>query len=210
MAEVRHTRSHAIAGLVMGIGAGVVMLGTLFPLFRVSGGSVPATLWSALGLRLDGATLAFDTGFRMYVVLTAVWVLLMGVALVLTWVRFVGPVWRVAALVGLSATSFISFVLWSLSIDPLSAVGRPSWFADAVPALVAGLRGATLDPGVGLWLLTVGSAVGVLAAFVPAFHTHRVVKSHNSARGLDPGWYPAPNSRRRTRYWDGEKWTVGA
>ncbi|QIM21248.1 DUF2510 domain-containing protein [Phycicoccus sp. HDW14] len=210
MAEVRHTRSHAIAGVAMGLGAVLVMLGTLFPMLRVSGGSVSATLWGAMGLQLDHGAVALAGSFRTYVVLTAVWAGLMGIALVLTQVRYVGPVWRVAALVGLSAAAFVAFVLWALVLDPITVVGRPTWFTGNAPLLVSGLRGATLEAGVGLWLLTVGCAVAVLAAFVPAFHTHRVIKTHNSARGLEPGWYPAPNSRRRTRYWDGEKWTVGA
>ncbi len=108
------------------------------------------------------------------------------------------------------SAAFTAFVFWVLVLDPITVVGRPTWFTADAPLLVSSLRGATLEAGVGLYLLTIGTAVGVLAALVPAFHTHRVVKSHNSARGLEPGWYPAPNSRRRTRYWDGEKWTVGA
>ncbi|MBM6399016.1 DUF2510 domain-containing protein [Phycicoccus sonneratiae] len=210
MAEVRHTRSHAIAGVAMGAGAALAMAGTLFPVFRVSGGSVPPELWSALGLGLDDGAVSLAGSFRSYVVLTAVWAGVMGIALVLTRVKYVGPVWRVAALIGLSAAAFVAFVMWVLVLDPLSVVGRPTWFTADAPLLVSGLRGATLEAGLGLWLLTVGTCVGVLAALVPAFHTHRVVKTHNSSRGLEPGWYPAPNSRRRTRYWDGEKWTVGA
>ncbi len=211
MAEVRHTRSHAIAGLTLGLGAVLVMLGTLFPVFHVTGGRVPHSLWSALGLRLRDGSVGFDGSFRTYVVLTAVWALLMGLALVLTRVKYVGPVWRVAALVALAATSFIAFVLWLVVLDPMRLLGRPVWFASVAPALVGDLRGATVDAAVGLWLFTVGSALGVLATLVPAFYTHRTVKTHTSARGgLEPGWYPAPNSRSRTRYWDGEKWTVGA
>lgn len=210
MAEVRHTRSHAIAGVAMGLGAALVMVGTLFPVFSVSGGSVTPQLWGVLGMQVDDGAVSLAGSFRTYVVLTAVWAGLMGIALILTKVKYVGPVWRVAALIGLSAAAFTAFVFWVLVLDPITVVGRPTWFSVDAPLLVSSLRGATLEAGVGLYLLTVGTAIGVLAALVPAFHTHRVVKSHNSARGLEPGWYPAPNSRRRTRYWDGEKWTVGA
>ena len=49
------------------------------------------------------------------------------------------------------------------------------------------------------------------AALVPTFHTRRVIKDATKGGGtLAPGWYPSPHHRRRHRYWDGEKWTVGA
>ncbi|HMM93805.1 DUF2510 domain-containing protein [Phycicoccus sp.] len=212
MAEVRHSRSHAIAGLTMGLGAGIVMLGTLLPVFSVSGDPVPDGIWGPLGLHARAGTVGFDAPFRSYITITGAWVLLMGVALIITRIRYVGPVWRVAALVGLASTSFITFVLWVLVLRPLDVLGRPTWFTDSAPVVVDALHGSTLDAGLGLYVLTVGCTVGVLAALVPAFHTRRIVKDMggSSRNGLAPGWYPAPHSRRRTRYWDGEKWTVGA
>ncbi|QKE85302.1 DUF2510 domain-containing protein [Arthrobacter sp. NEB 688] len=211
MAQVRHTRSHVVAGLTLGLGAAIVMLGTLLPVYTVDRGTVAPRVWALLGLRPDGASVRLDDSFRTYLLMTGAWALLMGIALIITRMRFVGVVWRLAAVVGLTAGSFVTFAFWVLVLRPGASVGRPSWFAAAAPEVVDAFSDATVDAGVGLYVLTVGCAVGVLAALVPTFHTRRVIKDANSAGGgLAPGWYASPTSRRRHRYWDGEKWTVGA
>ncbi|GIL35776.1 DUF2510 domain-containing protein [Phycicoccus sp. DTK01] len=211
MSQVRHRRSHAVAGLTLSLGSAVVMLGTLLPVYTVGRGAVAPDVWAALGLRADGTSVRLADGFREYLVLSGAVALLMGVALILTRLRFVGGVWRLAALVGLMAGSFVTFAFWMLLFDPGAAVGRPSWFAESAPAVLDAFSATTVDAGVGLYVLTVGCATGVLAALVPTFHTRRVIKDATKGGGtLAPGWYPSPHHRRRHRYWDGEKWTVGA
>ncbi|MBT9255707.1 DUF2510 domain-containing protein [Phycicoccus sp. MAQZ13P-2] len=211
MSQVRHRMSHAAAGLTLALGAAVAMLGTLLPVYTVRPGTVPARVWSVLWLRADGSAVHLDDSLRTYLLVTAAWALLMGVALILTRVRYVGAVWRLAAVVGLSAASFVTFAFWVLVFRPGASVGRPSWFAATAPEVVDAFAATTVDAGLGLYVLTVGCAVGVLAALVPTFHTRRVVKdATQGGRALAPGWYPSPNGRRRHRYWDGEKWTVGA
>ena len=102
MAEVRHSRSHAIAGLTMGLGAGLVMLGTLLPGTPCRGGRVPAR---PLGCRSASsprtASIGFGGPFRTYIdahrrVGAGSW----GSPWSSPRCRTSGPVWRVAALIG--------------------------------------------------------------------------------------------------------------
>ncbi len=210
MAEVRQRRSHAVAGLSLGVAAGLVTIATMFPVFSVTGSTVSPPEWDALGITVDGSVAQFDVSFQLFLLVNAGWIALMGLALLLTRIRFVGVVWRAAALVSLFASSAVALFLWRFITDPSAAGGDPTWFQDVAPRLAAGLADATLEPGLGLYLLFAGSLLGLLATFVPSFRTQKVVRTHDAKHGLAPGWYPEPNSRARTRYWDGEKWTVGA
>ncbi len=210
MAEVRQRRSHAIAGLALGVAAGLVTAATFFPVFSVTGSKVSPPQWDALGITVTGSVAQFAVSFRVFLILNAAWIALMGLALLLTRIRYVGAVWRVAALVSLVATAILSLFLWRFIADPAAAAGDPTWFRRIAPDVASALTDATLDPGLGLYLLLGGSVFGLLAAFIPAFRTEKTVRTDDAKKGLAPGWYPEPNSRARTRYWDGEKWTVGA
>ncbi len=210
MAEVRQRRSHAIAGLALGVAAGLMTAATLFPVFSVTSSKVSPPQWDAMGISVNGAVAHFAVNLKLFLVLNAGWVALMGLALLLTRIRYVGTVWRVAALISLLAATVLALFLWRFIADPGAAAGDPTWFREIAPDVASGLTNATLDPGIGLYMLLGGSVFGVLAAFVPAFRTEKVIRTDDAKDGLAPGWYPEPNSRARTRYWDGEKWTVGA
>ncbi len=169
-------------------------------------------MWARAGAARGRPSVRLADGFREYLVLSGAGSRAHGGRVILTRLRFVGGVWRLAALVGLMAGSFVTFAFWMLLFDPGAAVGRPSWFAESAPAVLDAFSATTVDAGVGLYVLTVGCATGVLAALVPTFHhAARHIKDATKGGGtLAPGWYPSPHHRRRHRYWDGEKWTVGA
>ncbi len=91
----------------------------------------------------------------------------------------------------------------------------------AVPLTVAGVcalaavidaadiwnRSDLIQPGWGLWLVLVASAV--LAATCIALLTRPPARQapEPQAAAPEPGWYPDPQGEGRLRYWNGRMWT---
>ncbi len=134
--------------------------------------------------------------------------------LFMTRVRGVGLLWRLIALVAVVAPVGIAVVAWQVVDDPASLVADGEGFwgqaAGFSAQLAESLSVAQASPGVGLWLLTAGCAVSVIAVLIPA---SRSVESTEPAigpravSGPPAGWYPAPDGARGLRFFDGHNWT---
>lgn len=184
-------------------------------------GSIAAVWGRLAGLQLNGA-LGFDHALapgpeegdvRPAIFAAAAVLAVAALLLFITRVRGVGLLWRLLALAATAVPAWIAVVAWEVVENPASLVtdgdgaGRGIEFTVQAAAV---LGVAQASPGVGLWLLTAGSALAVIAVLIPA--SRSVEPMHRSfepatAGGSPAGWYPAPDGQGRLRFFDGYAWT---
>ncbi|WP_139228914.1 DUF2510 domain-containing protein [Blastococcus tunisiensis] len=139
--------------------------------------------------------------------------------LFVTRVPGLGVLWRVLALAALVLLGLTAVTAWSVVNDPASVVADPDTLAgqgfETGVALLEALGFAVVEPGVGLWLLTAGSAIAGIGVLVPATRSRTVAALPHAvsmppppgAGGLPPGWYPDQFDPRCVRFFDGRHWT---
>jgi len=137
--------------------------------------------------------------------------------LFVTRVPVVGMLWRFMALATVVGLGAISVPAWGVVNNPASGLADPASSAQAgrlgtSVAQASGLLG--VEPGRGLWLLTIGCATAGIGALIPALRgrTREPVESapsglRRSSMEMSPGWYPDQLDGGLVRFFDGVRWT---
>jgi hypothetical protein len=119
-----------------------------------------------------------------------------------------------AGLLGLAAAAG-----WGVVDDPASVVADPESATGTILGLGVSIGEffgvATLRPGLGLWLLTVGAGFAAIGALIPAARGRIVDAPGAPMAGYPPshpgpmaaGWYPDQIDGRFVRFFDGVRWT---
>ena len=217
---VRQRRNSSAAGAVLLFGAALIAFSGTQPWAQ---GNIGAVWAQSAGLGVNGA-LGFDhllvPGPAEGDVRPAIFggAAVMAVAALLlfrTRVRGVGLLWRVMALLAVAAPAWIAAVAWQVVDNPASLMSDGDGFWGRTAELGAqnaeSLAVAQASPGMGLWLLTAGSATSVIAVLIPASRSVEHAGSlggPGSVAGPPAGWYPAPDGvPGRLRFFDGYAWT---
>jgi hypothetical protein len=216
------TRNHSVAGVAVLAGAAMIALGAT----RAWGtGAVTLRGWVA-DADPEGS-LGFDLLPGPGSHYGDVTPLLMGGAAVLgmsallllvTRVPVVGILWRFLALATVAGVGAISVPAWSSVNAPASVAdpGFPSAQTLDLAVSVAQSSGLLdIQPGPGLWLLTIGCGIAGIGALVPAIRGRTVEVEaatpaglRRSSTGTAPGWYPDQVDRAFVRFFDGVRWTA--
>jgi hypothetical protein len=215
----QETRNHSVAGVVVLAGAAMIAFGATQPWAT---GAVTLRAWvrdvtprSAWGFDL---LLGPDGQYGDVTPLLIGGVAVLGVSallLLVTRVPVVGILWRLLAVTTVVGLGLISVPAWGVVNDPPSVVGdpgSPTGEAFGLAASVAqssGLLG--VEPGVGLWLLTIGTGVAGIGALVPAIRgrtpeVEAALPSSTAVR-MPAGWYPDQLEGSIVRFFDGVRWT---
>jgi hypothetical protein len=219
------TRNHSVAGVALLAGATGIAVGATQP-------------WATDAMTLEAwvagaaprGSLGFDRLLGPDGQYGDVTPLLLGGAAVLgvsalllfvTRVPSVGVLWRLPAVTTVVGLGAISVPAWSAVHDPTSVVADPESPRGALRGAGTSVAAAAgvldVQPGPGLWLLTIGCAVAGIGALVPAVRGRRIVLDAPAPSGLrrpastgvrrPPGWYPDQSDGTFVRFFDGVRWT---
>lgn len=218
----QQTRNHSVAGVALLAGAAMIAFGATQ---AWATGATPLVGRMA-GLAPDGS-LGFDLLLGPGGQLGDVKPLLLGGAAVLavsalllflTRVPVLGVLWRLLALATVGGLGLASAAAWSVVKNPTSVLADGEWPVGQVHGMgtsVAQSFGVLdIQPGRGLWLLTIGCGVAGIGALIPAMRGRTVEVDPSGPTGLrraptelPPGWYPDQLDRGLVRFFDGAKWT---
>jgi hypothetical protein len=220
----QNTRNHAVAGTALLIGAAVSA-------FAANQAWVSADATVPLG-RYAGVGVTRSLGFDHFVTPGGaggdVTPLLMGGAAALavlalllfaTRIPGLGVLWRLVALVTAGLLGLTAAAGWGVINDPVSVLADPESSAGTILGLGLSIaeffKAASVGPGLGLWLLTVGAVVAAIGALIPAARGRSVELPTVPVAPFQPphpgpmpaGWYPDQMDRRFVRFFDGVRWT---
>jgi hypothetical protein len=210
-------------------GAAIMAFGATKPWVALSG-AVP---WGKLaGLQL-GHSLGFDQvvlqgptliNAKGLVLGATLFVAIMSAVLLVTHTPGVGVVWRAISFVGTGLVAAVCAGCWMFVNNPVSTLtgGDDSLGSTILGGLQTALEDANMasvEPALGLWLVTIGGAIAVLGSLIPAFKTTvyrpgpppSVLMPPMSAAQIGPmsaGWYPDQSDRKLMRWFDGNWWTT--
>jgi hypothetical protein len=221
---VEDTRNHTVAGIGLLIGSAVsafgasqawVSLGATAPLGQNAG------LGGHLSLGFDHfRTPSGDSGnLKPLLIGGAVALAVLALLLFATRIPGLGLLWRLVALMIAGLLGLTAAAGWGVINDPASVIADPE--SSAGPIIGLGLSiaeffgAASVEPGLGLWLLTVGAGVAAIGALIPATRGRNVVTPsapvaafQSPNPGPKPaGWYPDQMDGRFVRFFDGARWT---
>jgi hypothetical protein len=139
--------------------------------------------------------------------------------LFVTRIPVLGILWRLLALATVLGLGVISVPAWGAVNDPATMAADPTSHSGRALGLGASVAGSSglldIEPGLGLWLLTIGIAVAGIGAVVPAIRGRTremdaVEPSglRRSYTGATPGWYPDQLDAGLVRFFDGVRWTA--
>jgi hypothetical protein len=218
----QQTRNHSVAGVALLVGAAAIAFAATQPWITGAG-----ALWG----RLAGITVNGSLGFDLLVapggehgdvkpVLFGCAAALAVLALLLfvTRVPGLGVLWRFLALATLVLVGFTAWAAWSVVGSPASVVADPDSLPgqglDIAVDIAETIGVATIRPGLGLWVLTIGFGVTGIGALIPASRgtgsvTDRRIPIEPQSLGaaMPPGWYPDQFDARFVRFFDGNRWT---
>jgi hypothetical protein len=208
----QQTRNHSVAGVALLGGAAMIALGATRPWVTGDEPLLGAASGDALGFdQLLGPGGRFGNVEPLLLGGAAV----LGVSaalLFLTQVPVLGVLWRLPALATAVGLGLTSAAVWRVVNDPTSVMTDPGTPAGQVLGL-----GASIEPGLGLWLLTIGSVLAAVGTLIPARRSRTLVPEAPAPSGLRrapvgdrlwPGWYPDQLDRGLVRFFDGRQWTA--
>jgi hypothetical protein len=219
----QQTRNHSVAGVAVLAGAATIAFATT---------QAWVTGVATLGGWVAGATPEGSLGFDRLIEpgnrYGDVTPLLLGGAAVLgvsalllfvTRIPVLGILWRLLALATVLGLGVISVPAWGAVNDPATMAADPTSHSGRALGLGASVAGSSglldIEPGLGLWLLTIGIAVAGIGAVVPAIRGRTremdaVEPSglRRSYTGATPGWYPDQLDVGLVRFFDGVRWTA--
>ncbi|HEV2887098.1 MAG TPA: hypothetical protein VGX49_09335 [Jatrophihabitans sp.] len=178
---VRHRRNNALAGIVMLNGVLVMAVGSTMPWgeFEVGGLNQPTLPYQGrhvFGFDQTITSTGSVSDFHPAILIISGVVALCALALFATRVRGLGALWRVIALGSLVPVALVIGSLWSVFDDD---PGTELEATNSAPVRAFGLamrtNAVTSSIGPGLFALTIGGAVAVLGALIPAFRSKQVI-----------------------------------
>ena len=213
MAAVKHRRNHAVTALGLIVASGLAATGGYRPVIIVRGPQGSMELAKGLGLGLDpSAASGLDEASQAILLGASVAVAVIGLLLLVTRVRYLGLLLRLIALLFLAVPATLTVLWWRFVSDPVAAMQSQE---PSIPEQVAGAAGDILNAlglvrvtaGDGLYLISAGTATGILACLVPAFRSVKTIESDIEYRPpISPGWYVNNNDPRFVDFWDGRAW----
>jgi amino acid transporter len=198
-----HRRNNTIAGLTQLLGAILIAAGAFTPWATITGPNLGISLGgksTSLGFDvIPNMDSSGDSDSKAVLAVLAGVIAVLALALIATRVRGLGMLWRLGSLVALIVPAVLTVYLWKLVTgDPAEIFHDPNASAaDKIRGVLqAGFERLGLihvDPGLGLWLLSIGSVLVFLGIWIPATRTKE--PRDNPSPYSHPGrYYPQPRS----------------
>jgi hypothetical protein len=232
----RETRNNSVAGIL--VLAGSALTGFAATRAWVTGPvATDRARWAGLtpsgvfGIDLLQAPGGGHGDVEQFMAGAAVVLALSAVLLLVTRIPVLGVLWRILALLAVAGLAVLCGTAWGVVNDPTSALRDGAFPVERVGAGTSadGSVGALqIEPGQGLWLLTLGCCAAGIGALVPAMRGSRVVAVPSGVapvprqflpsggppsaptraiRSMPRGWYPDQFDPSRVRWFDGVEWT---
>lgn len=171
--HVRHRRNHAVAGLGFILSGLLIGFGATQTVANFSGPPISITLLKSVGLSVTpSGGFGLDESVVPLMLSAAVALVVFGLLLLVTRIRYLGLVWRLGGLVALFLPAFLAISYWSSINDPITALqqGTDNAVADAALEAMRGTRGTLWDlsAAAGLYIVSAGVVCGIIAALIPA------------------------------------------
>lgn len=223
---LNHRRNNVAAGLIVVSGALLLILGAFLPLLTLKSPDVGLNIGIAeVSLQYQQELVPVE--LQMLLIPLGLLLALLGLFLIATRIRGLGILWRVGSLTCFALAGGLALYCWNIiggdPIGILNASGRPNEEAndelgDFLEAALQNTGLLTVNPGIGLYVVSLGSALTFIGCCIPATRrtevvqaplppSHMVVAPHGSTRALQAtpsGWYHVEGGYR---YWDGQRWT---
>jgi hypothetical protein len=221
----RATRNHSVSGVALLLAAAITAFGATQS-WATGAATVP---WG----RFAGVAAHGSPGFdfllmpgghygdvRPLLLGGAAALAVLALLLFVTRVPGLGVLWRLIALVTAALLGFAAVSAWTVVNDPSTVVATTtdSSFGQALGigvSLAKSFGLLELQPGIGLWLLTIGTGLAAIAALIPAGRGWSMATPGPAPRAFQPpggatlsaGWYQDQLDGRFLRYFDGMRWT---
>lgn len=169
------TRSNAGAGAAVLIGGVAVAMASQQPWVSITGPSLGITLKDVVDVGIaPRGTDTGDTEERQLLLAVGAGLAICGVLLMLTRVRVVGPLLRLFTLTLAAIPAFLAISVWAAVGETAGDVfdDPEASFVDKARAGVGGLLESlgviTIQPAIGLYVLSAGSVAVLLGCLIPA------------------------------------------
>jgi hypothetical protein len=179
MPEVGRRRNHAVAGLALVVAGALTWVATGQGFVRIDGPGFTEGLASKLGLGdRTGVDYLLSQDRRVVLHVAALGLVVVGLLLLVTRLRFLGLLWRLGGLCCVGLTGVFAYAGWRFVSDPASGIkdngsAGSALFRGGVD-LAHGLGLVHVKPGPGLCLVAAASIVALLGVLTPAIRRTRV------------------------------------
>lgn len=228
---LRHRRNNVAAGLLVLSGAVLLVFGAFLPLLTFE---LPE-----IGLNVGVTELAFQ--YQQELVPAELHILLMPLGLVLgilalfltaTRVRGLGTLWRLGSFICFALAAVLTLYCWNIvagnpfglgDSPEVSGGGASDQFGAFFQSVFQNSGIITINPGTGLYAISLGTVLTLFGCCIPAIKRTEVVhprmnhpSTHPNQVAVAPpravraiqetpaGWYRVEGGYR---YWDGERWS---